>query len=195
MIATMTRHPKPTLTDAAGAAQARDRLAGLDRQLADLDVQREDVTAQLGEALAAIQLGDKKASPRAGQLSMKVAGLDGKRRDLQLTRDAVAATVGTWDAEESARRGQAAVRDLAALTGRAHTLEEHLAAATLTAAQIGQELCDVGVQWDRAYRAAAPHADVSPFRPAPRAPIYLGLRADLLEDPARTVAQWREKKP
>ncbi len=191
MVATMTRQPKPTIADAAHADQARARLADLDRRIADLDRKREDVTAELGQAMAARELGDKKAAARVGQLSMKRTGLDAERADLQLTREAVRATLADWELDDAGRRGRAALADLDRLAAEARTVEQRLAEQMRAVGETARRLVQLQTAYGEAHEQALRHrANFANVPPAPRNAVGCGLQPRLIDDPDQTIEIW-----
>lgn len=184
---TMTR--KPT-TEPTTLEQAKQALADVQRQIGMLNVQHMALSNDLGDALSAARLGDKKAETTAGKLSMKRAGVDTERDRLRLEVSALTARIETMEAGEHERLRDAALASLARITAEAQQAQEDLAAPIIAAGETGQRLNHLGKAWARA-RAEAGRlgGDISAYPKAP-APAAALFQPRILTKPTRR-AKWR----
>lgn len=170
--------------------RAREALAETQEQLHELNLQHEDLSLQLGEALAASRLGDKKAERAAGGISMKRAGVETERDRLRLQATALGAELDRLEAAAAVQRTAVAGATFQDLTGHARRLEATLVEQMRVAAATAAELWRLGVTWEEARIGAAQAGHAVAAAVAPRNPAGL-FQPDTVHDTAARLAWWQ----
>jgi hypothetical protein len=144
-------------------------LAKVTAQIEELEDEHTRTSARLGEALARMRTGDKKAEAEAGKSSFKRAGIEGELKDLRLTQTALKATVDQWTREEAERSRQQALAELQRITTEARNVEKELALRMKAAVETAQRLRALGQDYQQARRAAVgmPEAALLPLTMPP----------------------------
>lgn len=180
-----------TTTQTPTIDEARARLADVDRDLQAIDARIDATNRALGDALAAMRAGDKRAERRAGELSLTRAELERRRQELLLERAAVEAQLVEMEEVEAAASRERAFHHFDELTDRARELETTLAEQIQAAAATARELRSIHTPWVHAQREIAlmgmdsTIADVD----APRNPNWL-FNLRVINDAAEAVANW-----
>ncbi len=169
-----------------GPAAERE-LAAITQQIQERESLHAETSEKLGDALARMRTGDKKAETEAGRLSLRRAGLDSELRDLTLTQSALRSTVELWRAGESQRTATLALAELESITSEAREVEEQFAAQMTAAVETAKRLDDLYQQWQRTRRGVA--QDVSDLQP-PRAAGWL-FNSETINRP-ESIGRWLE---
>jgi chromosome segregation ATPase len=169
--------------------EAREQLTAADQELATLDAQIEETTRSLGEALAAMRLGDRKAERKAGDLSLSRAELERQQHDLSLVRASLASTVQRLEAEERETQLAATLSTFERLTDHARELESTLARQMEAAGESAAQLRRVRLEWHNARNAAAQAGHDVEDVEEPRDPGRLFVK-NTIENAKSEIATW-----
>lgn len=159
------------------------------------ETEGRDPGAALADVMAQItrrQTGKgRDTTAEIGKLTFQRTTIENDLRDLRLTEASLKAEAAQQQADEHDRLRDVALADLARIAADARQAQEDLAEQIITAGETGRRLDQLRRDWQRA-RAEAGRlgGDISPHPKAP-APAAALFQPDVLSNPAREVAIWK----
>ncbi len=188
-MATMQTTEPGLIGDAKQAERATTRIAEIRARLATIGEERAAVGEDLGQARAAVELGNRRAAPDVGRLALKRTGLETEEQELRQTAAALESALAQWQGIERDRERIRVTAELDQLAAEGRALEERFAVAAIEAMEAARAPAACERAFESAMMTAARLGAPTSLR-RPRTPFRVPHVASV-EDPAAYVARWQ----